>query len=81
MVRLLRFAILVVMFFITVSLIIAVAMPETGAAEKVVLGVAVVGLLFAALPVQRIGSGRARRRTQTSASGRCVRADGASGAR
>ncbi len=61
MLRLLRIAILVVMFFITISLVIAVSRPETGAAEKAVLGVAVVGLLFSALPVQRNGSGRARR--------------------
>ena len=59
MLRLLRFAVLVLMFFITVSLIIAVARPETGPAEKLVLGAAVVGLLFAAVPVQRIGPGRA----------------------
>ena len=58
MLRLLRFAVLIFMFFITVSLIIAVASPETGPAEKLVLGIAVVGLLFAAVPVQRIGSAR-----------------------
>lgn len=53
------------MFFITVSLIIDVARPETGAAEKVVFDVALIGLLFAAVPVQRIGTGRDRRRTPT----------------
>ena len=59
MLRLVRFAILVAMTFIIVSLIIAVARTETGPAEKVVIGVAVVGLVVATRPVQRIGSGSA----------------------
>ena len=56
MLRLLRFVILVSMTVIVVSLIIALARPETGAAEKVVLAVAVAGLIVAARPVQRLGS-------------------------
>lgn len=56
MLRLLRFAILVVMTLIVISLVIAVARPETGPTEKVVLGVAIVGFIVAARPVQRLGS-------------------------
>lgn len=59
MLRLLRVAILLVMTSIVLSLIIAVASPETGPAEKLILGVAGVGLLAAARPVQRLGSGLA----------------------
>lgn len=59
MLRLLRIAILLVMTFIVLSLIIAVASPETGPAEKMILGVAVVGVVVSARPVQRLGSGRA----------------------
>ena len=56
MLRLLRLAILVVMTLIVISLIVAIARPETGPAEKVFLGVAAVGLIVAARPVQRLGS-------------------------
>lgn len=56
MLRLFRFGILAVMTLIVISLVIAVARPETGPAEKVVLGVAVVGLIVAARPVQRMAS-------------------------
>lgn len=56
MLRLLRLVLLVIMTFIVVSLVIAVARPETGPAEKVVLSVAVVGLIVAARPVQRLGT-------------------------
>ena len=55
MLRLFRFAILLVMTFIAVSLIIGVAKPETGPVEKVILGAAVVGCFLAARPVQRLG--------------------------
>ena len=56
--RLLRLAILVVISFMTLSLVIAIGGPWTGPAEKVVLAVAVVGLIAAAGPVGRIGSAR-----------------------
>ncbi|MGI8806913.1 MAG: hypothetical protein ACR2KK_03550 [Acidimicrobiales bacterium] len=59
MLRLLRLAILLVMTFVVLSLIIAVAGPETGPAEKLILSLAVLGVLFAAGLVQRLGSGRA----------------------
>ena len=59
MLRLLRFPILLVMTFTVLSLIIAVARPETGPAEKLILSLAVVGVLFAARPVHRLGSGPA----------------------
>ncbi len=45
-------------FFMTLSLIIALARPETGPIEKTLLGAAVVSLLLAARPVQRLGSSR-----------------------
>ena len=59
MLRLLRIAILLVMTFIVLSFIIAVASPETGPVEKMILGIAVVGVIFAAPQVRRLGSGRA----------------------
>jgi len=60
MLRLLRFAILLVMTVIVLSSIIAIASPETGPAEKLILGIAVVGVLVAARAgVQRLASSRA----------------------
>lgn len=57
MVRLLRLGVLLVLTFVVCSFTIAVATPETGPAEKVVIVLAVVGLLFTARPVRRLGSG------------------------
>lgn len=48
--------ILVVMTFVVLSLIVAIARPETGFAEKVVLGVAVAAVVSAARPVQSLGA-------------------------
>jgi hypothetical protein len=49
------------MTFIVLSFIIAVASPGIGPAEKLILGTAVVGVLVAARPVRRLGSGCALR--------------------
>lgn len=54
--RLVRTAILVVLAFLVLSLVVAIARPETGVFEKVVLVAAVVGLIALAAPVRRIGA-------------------------
>jgi uncharacterized membrane protein len=54
--KLVRIAILVVLSCLVLSLVIAVARPETGILEKVVLVAAVVGLIAAASPARRIGA-------------------------
>jgi hypothetical protein len=58
MARLLRFALLIVLTFLMLSIVMAVARPETGASEKAVLVLAAGGLLALATPVRRIGSRR-----------------------
>jgi hypothetical protein len=55
MLRLVRIAILVVLTFLVLSLVVAVARPETGILEKVVLVATIVGLIAAASPARRIG--------------------------
>ena len=56
MLRLVRLALLVVLFFWILGLVIALGRPETGLIEDGVL-VAVIGGLFAlAVPVRRIGT-------------------------
>jgi hypothetical protein len=47
---------LVVLTFLVLGFIVAVARPETGAVEKVLLVAATAGLLFLAVPVRRIGT-------------------------
>jgi hypothetical protein len=54
--RLVRFALLVVLTFLVLGLVVALASPETGPIEKPVIAVAIVGLLAAGVPVRRIGS-------------------------
>jgi hypothetical protein len=54
--RLVRIAIFVLLTFLVLSLVVAVARPETGILEKVVLVAAVVGLIAAASPARRIGA-------------------------
>jgi hypothetical protein len=54
--RLVRFALLVVLAFLVVGLVVALASPETGLIEKPVLALAIIGLLAAGVPVRRIGS-------------------------
>jgi hypothetical protein len=54
--RLVRFALLVVLAFLVLGPVVALASPETGPIEKPVLVVAIVGLLAAGVPVRRIGS-------------------------
>lgn len=56
MLRLVRVAILVVLTFLVLSLVVAVARPETGMIEKVVLVAAVLGLIAAASLARRIGA-------------------------
>ncbi len=57
MLRLLRLALLAVLFFWILGLVIAVGRPETGPMEDVVLVAVVAGLFALAVPVRRIGSG------------------------
>ena len=47
---------LVVMTFLTIGLVVALARPETGPIEKVVLAVVVIGVIAASAPIRRIGS-------------------------
>jgi hypothetical protein len=49
-------ALLVVLAFVVLGLVVALARSETGPIEKLVLVLAIVGLLAAAVPVRRIGS-------------------------
>jgi hypothetical protein len=56
MLRLLRLALLLVLFFWALGLVIAVGRPETGLLEDAVLLALVVGLLAIAGPVRRIGA-------------------------
>jgi hypothetical protein len=55
MLRLLRFALLVVLAFLALGVVIAIASSTTGPIEKVVLIAALGGLFVAAVPVRRIG--------------------------
>ena len=56
MMRLLRFALQVVLFFLLLSLVIAVAAAESGLVEKVALITAGVVLVWLASRVRRIGA-------------------------
>jgi hypothetical protein len=56
MVRLLRLALQVVLFFTLLSLVVAVASAETGTVEKAVLIAAGVVLVWLASRVRRIGA-------------------------
>jgi hypothetical protein len=56
MMRLVRLALQVVLFFLLLSLVVAVAAAETGLAEKVVLIGAGVVLVWLASRVRRIGA-------------------------
>ena len=56
MLRMIRIAVLVVMFGVAVSLLIAIGRPETGPFEKAALAVALLVVLALARPVHRIGS-------------------------
>ena len=47
---------LVVMTLLTIGLVVALARPETGPIEKVVLAVVVVGVIASSAPIRRIGS-------------------------
>lgn len=56
--RLLRVALLVILFFSMLSAVIAFGGPGTGPLEKGVLIVVFLGLLAFAVPIHRIGRGR-----------------------
>ena len=56
MMRLLRLALQVVLFFLLLSLVVAVAAAETGLVEKVALITAGLVLVWLASRVQRIGA-------------------------
>jgi hypothetical protein len=56
MMRLLRLALQVVLFFLLLSLVVAVAAAETGLVEKVALITAAVVLVWLASRVRRIGA-------------------------
>ncbi len=55
MLRLIRLAILFVMFVVAVGLLMAIGRPETGPMEKAVLGLGLMTLIALARPVHRIG--------------------------
>jgi hypothetical protein len=54
--RLVRLAILVVLTLTVVSLVMALARPETGVLEKLFLAGGVLALILVAAPVRRIGA-------------------------
>ncbi len=56
MLRLLRLALQVVLFFLLLSLVVAVAAAETGVVEKIALAVAGVVIVWVATHVRRIGA-------------------------
>jgi hypothetical protein len=55
MLRLLRIALQVVLFFLLLSIVLAVATPQTGVAEKLLLVAAGIGLIRIAGRVRRVG--------------------------
>lgn len=56
MLRLVRLAIQVVLFFFTLGLVVGVSRPETGPVEDVALVIGIVALLALAVPIRRIGT-------------------------
>jgi hypothetical protein len=54
--RVVRIVLLVLMTFLTIGLVVALASRETGPIEKIVLAVLVFGVIAASAPVRRIGS-------------------------
>jgi hypothetical protein len=54
MLRVLRFLLLVAITATTLSLVVGAGSPQTGAIEKVVLCVLIMGLFAGAVPVRRI---------------------------
>jgi hypothetical protein len=51
-----RIVLLVLMTFLTIGLVVALASRETGPIEKIVLTVLVFGVIAASAPVRRIGA-------------------------
>ena len=54
--RVVRFALLLVLFFLILGVIVAAGSPETGPIEKPVLVVLAIGLLAASIPIHRLGA-------------------------
>ena len=54
--RVIRIVLLVLMTFLAIGLVVALASRETGPIEKIVLTVLIVGVIAASAPVRRIGS-------------------------
>jgi hypothetical protein len=54
--RVVRFALLLVLFFLVLGLVVAAGSSETGPIEKPILVVMAVGLLAASIPIHRIGA-------------------------
>jgi hypothetical protein len=50
-----RFCLLVVLFFLALGMVVGIGARETGPLEKIVLGVLLVGVFVAAWRVRRIG--------------------------
>ena len=55
MLALVRIGLQVVIFFLLLSIVVGIAAPETGAAEKAALGVLAVALAWVAAHARRIG--------------------------
>jgi hypothetical protein len=56
MLRLLRLALLVILFFCILGLVISIGRPETGSFEDALLLAAVAALFAVAVPIRRIGT-------------------------
>jgi hypothetical protein len=59
MLRYVRIALQIVLFFLLIGVVIGIGSGDTGAAEKVVLVMIGLGLIWLARPVRRIGAGPA----------------------
>jgi hypothetical protein len=54
--RLVRLVLLIAMAFLALGIVIGIGAKETGPVEKVVLGILLVAVFVAAIPVRRIGA-------------------------
>ena len=59
MARWVRIALQVVLFFLLIGTVIGLGSPDTGAAEKAVLAVVLIGLVVLGARIRRIGGPRA----------------------
>ena len=55
MIAAIRFALLLMLFFLLLGAVVAIAAPETGTAEKIVLGLMGAVLVWLAARVRRLG--------------------------